>query len=104
VNDDDRTRLLEAIAAFNRQSDEYFDLYDPDVVLHGYPEGVDGLEAAKQFYRSLWEELPEARIEIRTIEDAGAGSLRVRFDYAGQEGLTTLRFVDGLVVERWQGS
>lgn len=104
VNDSERKLLLDAIGAFNRQSDEYFDLYDPDVVLHGYPDGIVGLEGAKGFYRSLWEQLPDAAIEIREIEDADAGTLRVHFDYAGQENVTTLRFVDGVVVERWQGS
>ncbi len=104
MNEDERTRLLEAITAFTRRSEEYFDLYDPDVVLHGYPDGVDGLETAKGFYRSLWEQLPDAQIEIRGIDDVGAGTLRVRFAFAGQNDVTTLRFVDGLVVERWQGS
>jgi hypothetical protein len=104
VNEDERTHLLEAIAAFNRQSEEYFDLYDADVVLHGYPDGVVGLEAGKAFYRSLWEQLPEAQIEVHDVDDVAAGTLRVRFAYAGEENITTLRFMNGLVVERWQGS
>jgi hypothetical protein len=104
VNENERTRLLDAIAAFNRQSEEYFDLYDADVVLHGYPDGVVGLEAGKGFYRSVWEQLPEAQIEVQDIEDVAPGTLRVRFLYAGEENVTTLRFADGLVVERWQGS
>lgn len=104
MNELERSRLLDAIAAFNRRSEEYFELYDSDVVLHGYPAGVDGLRAAKAFYRAAWERYPDGAIDVRAIEDVAEGTLRVRFEYAGRDGVTTLRFRDGRVVERWQGS
>jgi hypothetical protein len=53
VSEDHRTRLAEEIEMFNRRGESYFELYDRDVVLHGYPEGVAERETMRGFYRSL---------------------------------------------------
>jgi hypothetical protein len=104
MGDMNRERLLEAVGRFNRRDERYFELYDAGVVLHGFPEGVTDLETARPFYRRLWEQLPDAQIGIREIEDAGPDTLRVHFSFAGEDAVTTMRFADGRVVERWQGS
>ena len=104
MNDTCRERLLEAVERFNRRDERYFELYDPGVVLHAFPEGVTDLETARPFYLGLWEQLPDAQIEIHGIEDAGPDTIRVHFTFAGEDAVTTMRFVDGRVVERWQGS
>jgi predicted ester cyclase len=111
-----------AVAAFNDPGarDRYLDLYDPDVVLHGYPSGIEGREGAHRFYSQLWASFPDARLSLEeTI--ASDDRLAARYtltgiqaqDFYGAplssratkiEGMTWLHFRDGRVVEVWQVS
>jgi len=97
--------LARAVAAFNdpARREEYFELYDPAVVLHGYPPGCEGLAGAKAFYRALWLERPRDALVLEDVVSDG-DSLSVAFRYGSDRGETRLRFRDGRVVERWQGT
>ena len=97
-----------------------FDLYEPDVVLHGYPEGVEGLEGAKAFYAGIWAALPDGRIEAHDVIAEGdlvAVRLTLSGTHTGGELMgvppsqaavevdaqSFFRFGDeGRVAERWQ--
>jgi predicted ester cyclase len=114
--------LRRAVTAFNDPSgrDRYLDLYAPDVVLHGYPAGVEGREGARSFYSQLWTAFPNACLSLEeTI--ASDDRLAVRYTLTGiqaqdfygapviggarkVEGMTWLQFRDGRVVEVWQVS
>jgi steroid delta-isomerase-like uncharacterized protein len=99
----------------NRES--YFELYDANIVLHGYAGVEPGLASVKQFYQALWLAFPDSRL---TVEDMFAKDDKVvcRFTmwatHQGEfmnvpatgksislPGITILRFVDGKCVERW---
>lgn len=111
-----------AVAAFNdpRGRERYLDLYAPDVVLHGYPSGVEGREGAHQFYSQLWAAFPDARLRLEETIASG-DRIAVRYtltgiqaqDFYGAplrsgttkiEGMTWLHFRDGRVVEVWHVS
>lgn len=97
----------------------YFELYDSDVVLHGY-EGVEpGLESVKSFYQNaIWAAFPDAVVHIEDIIEEGS-KLACRFVLTGTHlgpflgvpatgrsislpGITILRFgPKGTCVERW---
>lgn len=96
--------LARAVVAFNDpgRREEYFQLYDPAVVLHGYPPGCDGLAGAKEFYRALWLERPHDALVLEDVVSDG-DCLSVAFRYGSTRGETRLRFREGRVVERWQG-
>jgi predicted SnoaL-like aldol condensation-catalyzing enzyme len=99
-------RALEDLNGAERES--FFALYAPDVELHGYPLGVETLDDLREFYASLWEAYPDARVEVIDVA-AEADFVTVRFTWHGGEisapGLLLLRFDDdGHVVERWQES
>jgi predicted ester cyclase len=118
---DDEIRALaaDAFAHFNERHDHdaFFDAYHPDVVLHGYPAGLQGHDGLRAFHEALWEAFPDVRL---TVEDLvvesdraalryrlqgthggpylGVGPTGLRFDV---EGLTLLRVAEGRVVEEW---
>jgi hypothetical protein len=94
-----------AVAAFNDpgRREEYFELYDAAVVLYGYPPGCEGLEGAKAFYRRLWRERPDVALVLEEVL-ADGDVLSVAFRYGSDRGQTRLRFENGRVVERWQGT
>lgn len=114
--------LRAAVAAFNDPQNRqgYLDLYAPDVVLHGYPRGLAGLEGARSFYSQLWEAVPDARLTVEQIIGSG-DEVAARYRLAGihardfygapstgeetnVEGIAWLRFRDGRVFEEWQAS
>jgi predicted ester cyclase len=123
VSETNEATLRAAIAAFNdpERRERYLDLYDPGVVLHGYPRGLEGREGAKRFYTRVWEAFPDAQL---TIEDVIASDdrLAVRYTLSGIQaqdfyglpvsgtntttvsGVAWLRFADGRAVEVWQAS
>jgi len=97
--------------------DQYFELYDPAVVLHGYASVEPGLANAKQFYASMWSAFPDARVQIEDVFAAG-DQVACRFVMTGTHqgefngipatgkaialpGITILRFAEGKCVERW---
>jgi steroid delta-isomerase-like uncharacterized protein len=115
--------LRAAVEAFNdpRRREDYLKLYAPDVVLHGYPSGLSGLEGARSFYSQLWAAFPDAHLMIEAaIGDDDQLAARYRLsgvqaqDFYGApatggqtievEGVAWLRFEDGRAVEVWQSS
>lgn len=117
-----RAALEAAVDAFNAadKRDGYLDLYAEDVVLHGYPRGLEGREGARTFYRQLWTAFPDARLEVEDVIEAGE-RLAARYTLAGVQardfygtpvtggetnvaGVAWMRFADGRAVEVWQAS
>ena len=118
--------LQAAVASFNEgigapeRGEAYFELYDESVVLHGYPEGVEGLAGAREFYTSLLAALGDGELSGEDVipgEDRLAVRFRLRGTHSRGEllgippagaqidvgGQTILRFgPSGKVVERWQ--
>lgn len=76
--------VVEAIvAAFNRQDDReaFFSAYAPEVVLHGFPAGLDGMVGVRRFYAALWEAFPDASLTLQdTITEADRVAVRYQFD------------------------
>jgi predicted ester cyclase len=118
-DEDIRALAAGAFARFNEREDRaaFFDAYHPDVVLHGYPGALQGLDGLRAFHEALWEAFPDARL---TVEDLVVEGDRVALRYRLQgthrgpylgvapdgvrfdvEGLTLLRLADGRVVEEW---
>jgi steroid delta-isomerase-like uncharacterized protein len=111
--------LNQAIENFSdlENRENYFELYDANIVLHGYAGVEPGLASVKQFYQALWIAFPDSRL---TIEDMFAKGDKVvcRFTMSATHqgefmnvpatgksinlpGITILRFVEGKCVERW---
>jgi predicted ester cyclase len=109
-----------AIACFNdpARREEYFELYDDDISLHGYtPEPLTPKPALVAFYADVFSAFPDARVETDDMFAAGS-KLAWRFRFAGTHegefmgaapsgrsfevpGMTILRFGDERCVERW---
>ena len=118
-DDDIRGLAADAFARFNEREDRnaFFDAYDPDVVLHGYPAGLQGRDGLHAFHEALWEAFPDAQLAVEDlVVEADRVALRYRLqgthsgNYLGVaptglafdvEGLTLLRVADGRVVEEW---
>jgi steroid delta-isomerase-like uncharacterized protein len=114
-----KAALLTALRAFNDRDrrDEYFRLYADEAVLHRAPPLAPGLEAIKEWYRSLWRAFPDAHITLGNVIAEGefvANNFRLQGSHRGPflgvpesgkridvEGVTILRFRDGKCVERW---
>jgi steroid delta-isomerase-like uncharacterized protein len=101
------------------QRDRYFELYSPDVILHGYAGVEPGLASVRKFYaEAIWAAFPDAAVRIEDVMEEGS-KLTCRFvmtgthqgDYLGVPatgkpielpGITILRFnPEGQCVERW---
>ena len=118
-DEDIRALATDAFARFNEGESRaaFFDTYDPDVVLHGYPGALEGLDGVRAFHEALWEAFPDARLTIEDLVVEGdRAALRYRLQgthrgsYLGVaptglrfdvEGLTLLRLADGRVAEEW---
>jgi predicted ester cyclase len=118
-DDDIRALAADAFARFNDREDRdgFFDAYHPDVVLHGYPAGLQGRDGLRTFHEALWEAFPAARVTVEDlVVEADRATLRYRLQgthsghYLGVaptglgvdvEGLTLLRLAEGRVVEEW---
>lgn len=97
--------------------DQYFELYAPEVVLHGYGVVEPGIDSVKQYYYGFWGAIPDARVAAEDIIEAPdkvvvrfsvTGTHRGKFlgiDGTGKEiqmtGMTILRFRGQRCVERW---
>lgn len=115
---DMRTRLEEAIAAWNRADlDEYMTLYDDGVTLYGYgPQPMDKT-AVRGFYEGIFGGMPGSQIEL--LDTFGEGDrIAARFVQRGRHdgdlmgvpatgreveinGITVLVFRDGGVIQRY---
>jgi predicted ester cyclase len=118
---DDQIRALaaDAFARFNDHDDHdaFFDAYHPDVVLHGYPAGLQGHDGLRAFHEALWEAFPDVRLTVEDlVVESDRAALRYRLQgthggpYLGVaptglrfdvEGLTLLRVAERRVVEEW---
>jgi predicted ester cyclase len=116
-----RAILQRAVENFNRADNRtgYFDLYDDNVVLHGFSPGLaPGVEGVKQFYGALWAAFPDCRLTIDDLISEG-DRIAVRYTLSGTHqrefmgipptskhislaGFTILRFPGGKCVERWR--
>lgn len=114
-------RLHEALAAFNDplNRERYFDLFDEQVIVHGYEDNApQGLVGLKDYYRQIWTAFDDLFV---TAEDVLASEQTVACRYVLSaihtgffmgipatnrrftvEGMTFLRFVNERCVERWQ--
>jgi predicted ester cyclase len=119
ADDDIRALATDAFSRFNESGsrDAFFDAYDPDVALHGYPGALQGLDGLRAFHEALWEAFPDARLTVEDLVVEGdRAALRYRLQgthhgpYLGVaptglgfdvEGLTLLRLAHGRVVEEW---
>ena len=118
-DDDIRALATAAFARFNDREDReaFFDAYDADVVLHGYPADLQGVDGLRAFHGALWEAFPDASLTVEDlVVEADRAALRYRLQgthrgsYLGVaptglsfdvEGLTLLRLADGRVAEEW---
>jgi predicted ester cyclase len=119
ADDDLRALAADAFARFNDRDDHdaFFDAYDPDVVLHGYPAGLQGHDGLRAFHEALWEAFRDVRLTVEDLvveNDRAALRYRLQGTHSGAylgvaptglrfdvEGLTLLRVADGRVVEEW---
>jgi predicted ester cyclase len=117
---EDNKALIRRIAAlFARDTlDEYLSYYAPDAKLHFLPQGLPpGREGARLFYQMFLTAFPDARVRIDNLiaeGDAVAETFVVEGTHTGPfqglaptgtrvtvTGVTIIRIVDGLIVERW---
>ncbi len=122
MSDSNEAALRRAVEAFNDPSrrEDYLKLYAADVVLHGYPRGLAGLEGARSFYSQLWAAFPDARLTLEAVIEKD-DQLAARYALSGAqakdfygapvtgaaanfEGVAWLRFEAGAAVEVWQAS
>jgi len=115
---DNKGVLIGAIAEFNKpeRRDGYFALYAPDAVLHRSPPLAPGIDAIKQWYRSLWAAFPDCHLTLGNVVAEGdfvANNFRLTGTHRGVflgtpasgrpidvEGVTILRFAHRKCVER----
>ena len=106
-----------AIAAWNAGDlDQYFELYDEQIQLHGYTEQPMGKAEARGFYEGLFASLSDIVLDIHDVVESG-NLLGCGFTLHGthtgelagvaatgrriqQPGVTILRFDGVRVVER----
>jgi hypothetical protein len=105
-----KAALRDAVAALNAGNPEdYLALFRPDAALHGFPAGIDDVDALCRFHAATADTFPDASV---TLDDAVAERDRVatRFTWrAGQgpgwaleaHGGAIVRFVDGQIAECW---
>jgi len=97
--------------------DRYFDLYAPEIVLHGYAGIAPGIDSVKRYYAAFWDAFPDARLAADDIIETD-DKVVVRFSLTGTHrgrilgvdgtgkaiqltGITILRFQGPRCVERW---
>lgn len=114
-----RAAFERAIDAWNAGSlARYLDLYDANVLLHGFPPGLPpGREGAQAFYAGIWAAFPGSQLVIHQLveqDDFLACRYSLHVTHTGEfmgvpptgrsievDGQTMLRFAGGRCVERW---
>lgn len=114
-----KAALLQAIDHWNGGNlDQYLELYDPDIGLHGFPAGLPpGAAGAKVFYEGLLTAFPNPRLtldDVITEGDKIACRFHMEATHEGEfmgiprtgnevsvTGATILQFSGGKCVERW---
>jgi len=95
----------------------YFDLYDANIVLHGYQGVTPGIASVRQFYTAFWAAFPDCVLTLHDVIAEGdqvACRFVVQATHQGSfhgipptgkrvtlPGITMLRFAGGKCVERW---
>jgi predicted SnoaL-like aldol condensation-catalyzing enzyme len=107
---DNRAALREAVAALNEgRPEDYLALFEPEARLHGFPAGIDDVDALCRFHAATAGTFPDAAV---TLDDAVAEGDRVatRFTWRASQGPgwslvaqggAMMRFADGQIVECW---
>lgn len=111
--------LQRAAENFNQRQtrESYFELYDPNIVLHGYQGVEPGLASVKQFYYAFWAAFPDCQLILEDLVAEGdklACRFVVKATHTGEfqgipptgkqialPGITILRFAGDKCVERW---
>ena len=105
-----RAALREAVAALNEgRPEDYLALFEPEAELHGFPAGIEDVDALCRFHAATTDTFPDA---VVTLEDAVAEADRVatRFTWRASQGPgwsliaqggAMMRFADGQIVECW---
>jgi hypothetical protein len=105
-----KSALREAVAALNAGNPEdYLSLFRPDARLHGFPAGIEDVDALCRFHAATAGTFPDASV---TLDDAVAESDRVatRFTWRATQGPglslvaqggAIVRFADGQIAECW---
>lgn len=96
----------------------YLELYDSQIVLHGFPPGLPpGVAGAALFYEEVWRAFPNPQLMIDQVVVEGdvlACRYRLQATHQGEfmgvpatgkavlvPGMTMLRLANGKCVERW---
>ena len=105
-----KSALRDAVNALNAGSPEtYLALFKPDATLHGFPAGIDDVDALCRFHAATADTFPDAAV---TLDDAVAERDRVatRFTWRASQGPgwaieahggAIVRFHDGQIAECW---
>jgi len=105
-----KTALRQAVDALNAGDPEaYLALFAPDARLHGFPAGIEDVDALCRFHAATADTFPDATV---TLEDAVSESDRVatRFTWRASQGPgwalearggAIVRFADGQITECW---
>jgi hypothetical protein len=105
-----KTALRDAIAALNAgNAEDYLALFAPDARLHGFPAGIEDVDALCRFHAATADTFPDAEV---TLDDAVAERDRVatRFTWRASrgpglalvaQGGAIVRFADGQIAECW---
>jgi ketosteroid isomerase-like protein len=105
-----KTALRDAVDALNAGSPEtYLALFKPDAELHGFPAGIEDVDALCRFHAATADTFPDASV---TLDDAVAERDRVatRFTWRASQGAgwalvarggAIVRFDDGQIAECW---
>jgi hypothetical protein len=105
-----KTALRRAVDALNGGSPEdYLALFAPDAQLHGFPAGIEDVDALCRFHAATADTFPDAAV---TLDDAVSENDRVatRFTWRASQGPgwalearggAIVRFADGQIAECW---
>ena len=98
-----KTALSAAVAALNAGNpEEYLTLFRPDAELHGFPAGIEDVDALCRFHAATADTFPDASV---TLEDAVAESDRVatRFTWRASHGPGLALVAEGGAIVRFDG-
>ena len=105
-----KAALRDAVAALNAgKPEDYLALFRHDARLHGFPAGIDDVDALCRFHAATADTFPDASV---TLDDAVAERDRVATRYTWRasqapgwnlvaQGGAIVRFSDGQIVECW---
>jgi hypothetical protein len=105
-----KTALRRAVDALNAGNPEdYLALFAPDAQLHGFPAGIEDVDALCRFHAATADTFPDAAV---TLDDAISENDRVatRFTWRASQGPgyalearggAIVRFADGQIAECW---